>query len=71
MCIRDRYYGWVRHPFVDEPTDQLVQRMVLEQGVLVIPGTAFMPTDERLLRFSFANVEVDRIDELGARLRSL
>ncbi len=65
------YYGWVRHPFAEESTDQLVQRMVLEQGVLVIPGTAFMPTDERLLRFSFANVEVDRIDELGVRLRAL
>ena len=65
------YYGWVRHPFVGESSEALVQRMVLEQGVLVIPGTAFMPTDERMLRFSFANVELDRIDELGPRLRAL
>jgi len=65
------YYGWVRHPFPDEPSDELVRRMVLEQGVLVIPGTAFMPTDAQLLRFSFANVEIERIDELGARLSAL
>jgi aspartate/methionine/tyrosine aminotransferase len=65
------YYGWVRHPFAGEATDDLVKRMVVEQGILVIPGTAFMPTDTQMLRFSFANVELERIDELGSRLAEL
>ncbi len=62
------YYGWVRHPFVDRPTGDVVEALLLEQGILVIPGTAFMPTDEQHLRFSFANADIDRIGELTNRL---
>jgi uncharacterized protein (DUF427 family) len=35
---------------------------------LVIPGTAFAPTDPKCLRFSFANADIDRLDELNERL---
>lgn len=61
------YFGWVRHPF-DEPTADVVRRLVVEHDVLVIPGTAFTPTDERFLRFSFANLDEGDISELVARL---
>ena len=37
-------------------------------SALTIPGTAFTPTDERMIRFSFANLLPDEITELGARL---
>ncbi len=62
------YFGWVRHPFADEPTDAVVRRLVLDHDVLVIPGTAFTPSDERMLRFSFANLTDAEIDELPSRL---
>ena len=62
------YFGWVRHPFSDEPTDAVVRRLVLDHDVLVIPGTAFTPTDDRMLRFSFANLTDAEIDELPRRL---
>jgi len=62
------YYGWVEHPFRSMPTVDVVERLLLEQGVLVIPGTAFTQTDDHHLRFSFANVELDRLDELPDRL---
>lgn len=61
------YFGWVRHPF-DEPTADVVRRLVVKHDVLVIPGTAFTPTDERFLRFSFANLEEADIAELVNRL---
>lgn len=61
------YFGWVRHPF-DEPTADVVRRLVVKHDVLVIPGTAFTPTDEGFLRFSFANLDESDIDELVARL---
>ena len=61
------YYGWVRHPF-DDSSEEVATRLLLEQGVLVIPGTAFAPTDPKCLRFSFANADIDRLDELNERL---
>jgi aspartate/methionine/tyrosine aminotransferase len=39
--------------------------------VLVIPGTAFMPTDERWIRFSYANLDEHELDELGTRLAEM
>ncbi len=65
------YYGWVRHPFVGEPSADVVERLLVEQGVLTIPGTAFMPDDEEMIRFSFANADIDRLDELADRLENL
>ena len=62
------YYGWVSHPFADTPTPEVVEALLLEQGVLTIPGTAFMPTDEQRIRFSFANAELTELDELPTRL---
>lgn len=65
------YFGWVRHPFHDLPTDEVVRRLVLDHDVLVIPGTAFTPADDRMLRFSFANLTDDEIDELPRRLEEM
>lgn len=65
------YYGWVRHPFAGRATTEVVEKLLVEQGVLTIPGTAFMPEDEQMIRFSFANAEIDRLDELTTRLREL
>ncbi|HEY8471732.1 MAG TPA: aminotransferase [Natronosporangium sp.] len=62
------YFGWVRHPFPDRPTGELVRDLVVEHDTLVMPGTAFLPDDRRMLRLSFANLEADAVDELGRRL---
>ncbi|MEM9464188.1 MAG: aminotransferase [Actinomycetota bacterium] len=64
------YFGWVRAPGgePDDTTAAIVRRLVVEHDILVIPGTAFTTTDERMLRFSFANLDADQITELGVRL---
>jgi aspartate/methionine/tyrosine aminotransferase len=62
------FFGWVRHPFTDLDTAEVIKRLVLDHDVLAIPGTAFTPTDERWVRFSFANLDVRELDDLGARL---
>ena len=64
------FFGWVRHPFDDVSTADVVKRLVLDHDVLVIPGTAFLPTDDRWLRLSFANLESDDFAELGRRLEA-
>jgi len=61
------YFGWVRAPGRG-PTDDVVRTLVVDHDVLTIPGTAFTPTDDHMLRFSFANLVPDEITELGRRL---
>lgn len=65
------FFGWVRHPFTDLGTDEVIKRLVLDHDVLAIPGTAFTPTDERWLRFSFANLDEGELAELGVRLAEM
>ncbi len=63
------YFGWVRAPrTATGDTAAIVRRLVVDHDVLVIPGTAFTTDDERMLRFSFANLDAGQITELGVRL---
>jgi aspartate/methionine/tyrosine aminotransferase len=55
------FFAWVRHPFPDRPTSDVVRDLVLNHDTLVIPGTAFLPDDRRMLRIS-----VGRVDEAAA-----
>jgi aspartate/methionine/tyrosine aminotransferase len=68
------YFAYVEHPFA-LPSDQLAPRLVTEAGVLLLPGTMFMPPDlpggDRQLRIAFANVDRAAIGQLFARLAAL
>lgn len=65
------YFAWVEHPF-DMPAPELAQRLLREAGVLLLPGTMFMPADDpqaaRHLRIAFANADRDGIAALMRRL---
>lgn len=65
------YFAWVEHPF-DMPAPELAQRLLREAGVLLLPGTMFMPADDpeaaRHLRIAFANAGRDGIAALMRRL---
>ena len=63
------YFAWVEHPF-ELPSDLLARRLVAEAGVLMLPGTMFMPQGQgaRHLRIAFANVDADAIATLAGRL---
>lgn len=62
------FFGWVRHPKMNESSAQVVSRLLLDHGILVLPGTIFFPSDDRYLRFSFGNLSDANIGELGVRL---
>ena len=62
------FFGWVRHPHQDRSTAEVIKTLVLDHDVLAIPGTAFTPTDDRWVRFSFANLQHAEIDLLAERL---
>ena len=63
------YFAWIEHP-QDLPSDQLARRLVAEAGVLMLPGTMFMPEGQgtRHLRIAFANVDAAGIAALAGRL---
>jgi aspartate/methionine/tyrosine aminotransferase len=65
------YFAYVDHPF-DAPSDVIARRLVSEAGVLMLPGTMFTPAGDvdgtRQMRIAFANLDVDGIGRLIARL---
>lgn len=68
------YFAYAEHPF-DESSPDLARRMVREAGVLMLPGTMFMPEGEaagaRQMRIAFANADAAGIGTLIDRLAVL
>lgn len=67
------YFAWVEHPFA-ESSAELAKRLVREAGVLLLPGTMFMPDGDpdgaRHVRIAFANVDRQGIETLATRLHN-
>lgn len=65
------YFAYYQHPF-DMPSDQLAQRLVRDQAVLMLPGTMFTPDGDaggkQQMRIAFANVDSAGISQLFDRL---
>lgn len=65
------YFAYFQHPF-DLPSDQLAPKLVREAGVLLLPGTMFMPAEDPAgatqLRVAFANIDAPGITALTDRL---
>ncbi|TQS72525.1 aminotransferase [Rhodobacteraceae bacterium] len=68
------YFAYVTHPFTT-PSPEAAQWLVREAGVLLLPGTMFMPDTDpngaRQMRIAFANVDCAGIDCLIERLAAL
>ena len=68
------YFAYFEHPF-DMPSDELARRLVPEAGILLLPGTMFMPPEDpagmRQVRIAFANLDRAGLAQLFERLRAL
>lgn len=68
------YFAYVAHPY-DLPSDQVAKALVSRAGVLLLPGTMFMPADQtegqRQLRIAFANIDRAGVGRLFDRLDGL
>ena len=68
------YFAYVEHPYA-LPSPDLARRLVREAGVLMLPGTMFMPGDDpagaRQMRIAFANVDATGIFRMLDRLAAL
>ncbi|MGB3501655.1 MAG: aminotransferase [Mesorhizobium sp.] len=65
------YFAFVRHPFGDEPSRAVAERMARRAGVLVIPGEFFGKGQAGSLRFAFANANADTIAGIPDRLGTI
>jgi aspartate/methionine/tyrosine aminotransferase len=63
------FFGWVRHPFAGSSGREVARRLVLEQGLLLLPGEVFGPGLERYLRLAFGNIQEQTIPEAVSRFR--
>ena len=65
------YFAWVEHPF-DMASPDLARELVRKAGVLLLPGTMFMPEGDpegaSHVRIAFANADRDGIATLMGRL---
>jgi aspartate/methionine/tyrosine aminotransferase len=66
------YFAYVEHPLVGQSAVAVAQRLAREMGVLTLPGSFFgNASQDRYLRFAFANVDVNEIAGLSARLQRM
>jgi aspartate/methionine/tyrosine aminotransferase len=63
------YFAFVRHPFADQSSADVAERLAKQAGVLCIPGSYFGATQERYLRLAFANADAASIALLKDRLK--
>ena len=61
------YFAYVQHPF-DEPSRDVVRRLVQEHELLCLPGSYFGRDQEQFIRLAFANVHERHFDDVIARL---
>jgi aspartate/methionine/tyrosine aminotransferase len=64
------FFGWIRHPFADRSTDDVLRELVIKQDMLLMPGTAFQLDDRRTMRVSISNLDRDQIADFADRLRA-
>lgn len=62
------YFAWLRHPYEDRGTDDVVRDLAVRLDTLVIPGTAFQPDDRRTIRVSYSNLGEGAIADFADRL---
>lgn len=68
------YFAYAEHPY-DLPSNEVAQRLVTAAGLLMLPGTMFMPEGrpegKRQMRIAFANIDRSGVAEFFRRLDGL
>ena len=62
------FFAYMRHPHDGKSAAEVARRLADEQNMLCLPGNFFGPGQDAYLRFSFANVEAEGMDEIAKRL---
>jgi aspartate/methionine/tyrosine aminotransferase len=62
------YFAYIRHPFRNESSKQVAQRLAQVHDVLCLPGSMFGAGQDDYLRLAFANVDAALMGPLVERL---
>jgi aspartate/methionine/tyrosine aminotransferase len=62
------YFAYIRHPFPGRPGREVAQQLACDFGVLALPGDYFGPSQDRHLRFAFANADDASAAKVGERI---
>jgi aspartate/methionine/tyrosine aminotransferase len=62
------YFAFLEHPFPGAASPEVARKLAVTRGVLALPATCFGPGQERFLRAAFANVGVEALARVPARL---
>ena len=71
LVARGTFFAWVRHPFNGASGREAARRMLLDAGLLTLPGEVFGPGLNDYLRLAFGNIHEELIPEAAARFRTL
>jgi len=62
------YFAYVQHPWPDQSSLSVAERLARELGIVTLPGEFFGPGQQGHLRIAFANVDANVIKTLPDRL---
>lgn len=69
LAASGSFFGWVKHPFTGKSGREVARRLVLDAGILTLPGEVFGPGLENYLRLAFGNITDGSIPEAVRRFR--
>lgn len=64
------FFAYCRHPF-DDDAMAAAKRLADDGAIMAMPGSAFGPGQEGMIRFAFGNIAPERAAAVGARLSAL
>jgi aspartate/methionine/tyrosine aminotransferase len=64
------YFAYIKHPFDEQSSLTVTERLAKTFGVLGVPGEFFGKGQEPFIRFSYANVDVEGLAPLAERLNA-
>lgn len=71
LAASGSFFAWIRHPYEGRRGREVAKRLLLDAGIMTLPGEAFGPGLEDYLRLAFGNIRESLIPEAIHRFRQL
>jgi aspartate/methionine/tyrosine aminotransferase len=71
LAASGSFFAWIRHPYEGRRSLEVAKRLLLDAGIMTLPGEAFGPGLEDYLRLAFGNIRESLIPEAIHRFRQL
>ena len=61
------FFSWIKHPFPNLNSWEVVERLLEKEGILTLPGSIFGPGQDEMIRVSVANLTELEINTLSQK----